>query len=221
MLYALDHAGQKINASPKAHGVCPFCQEKVIAKCGEIKIWHWAHTAKTECDAWKEHETAWHLDWKAHFPARYTEVAIVRNGEKHIADVCLPGNFVIEFQHSPISVEQIRSRENFYQDMLWVFDVQEAFKDQRLFVYEKTEIPCKDSRYADFIQFVDIAYWKHSRTSLSLVKKEHLLNLYDDILFNVLWHDKKYTKIAGETIRQHVFIDALYNQHILGQMTFS
>jgi len=25
--------------------LCPCCNKPVIAKCGEIKIWHWAHVS--------------------------------------------------------------------------------------------------------------------------------------------------------------------------------
>lgn len=45
-----------------------------------------------------------------------------RTGEKHIADVRTQDNLVIEFQHSHIVPEERTSREQFYQNMVWVVD---------------------------------------------------------------------------------------------------
>lgn len=43
----------------------------------------------------------------------------------HRADIKTP-RFVVELQHSPISPEEIREREGFYGDMIWIFDVRSA-----------------------------------------------------------------------------------------------
>ena len=44
------------------------------------------------------------------------------DGEKHIADLCLPDGLVIELQHSAMSLGEMRSREAFYKRMIWVVD---------------------------------------------------------------------------------------------------
>ena len=44
------------------------------------------------------------------------------SGERHIADVSTPGDFVVEIQHSSISFEEARSREFFYNQMIWIVD---------------------------------------------------------------------------------------------------
>lgn len=85
-------------------GLCPYCGSEVIAKCGRIKIWHWAHKGMSSCDPWWENETEWHRTWKNHFPLEWQE-QIARDpisGETHIADVKTPHGLVIEFQHSSI-----------------------------------------------------------------------------------------------------------------------
>ena len=88
----------------------------VIAKCGEIVKWHWAHKSR-DCDPWSEPESEWHLNWKAMFPPSWQEVVI----GPHRADVRTP-LCVVEFQKSAISAEEIRKREQFYRQMVWVVD---------------------------------------------------------------------------------------------------
>jgi|SRR5690554_109481 len=79
-----------------------------------------------ECDNWSEGETEWHREWKNNFDIDQQEVVKFdsESGEKHIADVYIDSNdLVIEFQHSPIQIEEIRAREAFYRRMIWVVDL--------------------------------------------------------------------------------------------------
>jgi hypothetical protein len=115
--------GTRSEAKPKLRGVCPNCEREVVAKCGEVRIWHWAHLGKLECDHWWEPETEWHRSWKAVFPSEWQEVVHVSDtGERHIADVKNGAGVVIELQHSPIAAEERISRETFYKSMIWVVD---------------------------------------------------------------------------------------------------
>jgi len=123
MLYAVSPDGQHWPAAPGRQGRCPACTSALCAKCGAINIWHWAHRQANACDAWYEPETAWHLAWKAHFPAAWVEVPICKAGVRHIADVQRPDGLVISFQHSPISPAEIAEREAFYGPMVWIFDI--------------------------------------------------------------------------------------------------
>jgi competence protein CoiA len=92
-----------------------------VAKCGPKLAWHWAHDGVAHWDPWHESETQWHRDWKACFPAEWHEKArFDANGEKHQADVLLPDLRVIEVQNSPMSLGELRSRESFYGDMIWI-----------------------------------------------------------------------------------------------------
>lgn len=43
-------------------------------------------------------------------------------GEKHIADVKTSQGLVIELQHSAMPADELRSREEFYGDMIWIVD---------------------------------------------------------------------------------------------------
>lgn len=117
-------------------GVCPFCRTEMIAKCGNIRMKHWAHKAISDCDSWSEGETEWHRQWKNHFDASWQEFIFKNNtsGEKHIADVHTEHGLVIEFQHSPIDAEEQKQREHFYENMIWVVDGSRLKRDYERFL---------------------------------------------------------------------------------------
>ncbi len=122
MKFALVNGGRQ-EAKPHLSGNCPACGQVMIAKCGEIKIWHWAHKGPRNCDPWWENETAWHRAWKDQFPADWQEIVHhADDGERHIADVKTDHGWVIEFQRSPINPEERRSRDAFYLKLIWVVD---------------------------------------------------------------------------------------------------
>lgn len=110
--------------------ICPICGEKVIPKCGNIKIHHWAHKIKDNCDPWWENETEWHRRWKNLFPNECQEFVMVDDltGEKHVADVRINNSLTLEFQHSFISEKEKFSRENFYKNMFWIVDASKYYE---------------------------------------------------------------------------------------------
>jgi hypothetical protein len=125
MIYAVTANGDKIEAAKGRRGICPTCGEQLVAKCGDIRVWHWGHIARLECDPWQEHESEWHRGWKTLVPAERAEVCM---GE-HRADILAAGDCVIELQHSFISAKEIREREEFYGRMIWLLDGS-TFRDQ-------------------------------------------------------------------------------------------
>ena len=83
--------GEKSEATKGAKGLCPSCRAELIARCGEVKINHWAHKGKRNCDPWWENETEWHRAWKNEFPTAWQEVVHYdENGEKHFTDTQPP-----------------------------------------------------------------------------------------------------------------------------------
>ncbi len=115
--------GQRQEAQPNLSGKCPTCDHPMVAKCGEVKIWHWAHQGRRFCDPWWENETVWHRGWKGQFPVNWQEVVHqAETGEKHISDVKTDRGWVIEFQHSYLKPEERRSRDTFYPKLIWVVD---------------------------------------------------------------------------------------------------
>lgn len=128
MHVALNSSGRRVEATPTAHGTCPGCAGEVVAKCGGIVSWHWAHVAGQDCDPWAEPMTEWHREWQGEFPLEQQEVVM----GPHRADVVTADGDILEFQHSSISPAEIAEREAFYGDRLfWVFDVTDAYETGR------------------------------------------------------------------------------------------
>ena len=127
--------GKRAHAAKGTKGICPCCKAELIAKCGEVKIAHWSHKSKKNCDSWHEAETDWHRMWKNYFPENWQEIIKYdqETGEKHIADVCTENGFALEFQHSPIKPEERLSREQFYKNMNWVVDGTRLKNDYKKF----------------------------------------------------------------------------------------
>ena len=166
MLFALNETGERVTASKGAAGICPGCQTPVRAKCGSIVTHHWAHVAK-DCDPWSEPESEWHLGWKSLFPKECCEVVM----GPHRADVRINGT-VIEFQKSPISPEEIREREEFYGNMIWVLDGS-AFRKR---FHIRNSLQSKNF------------HWKSARKSWAAARKPVLIDFGGDFaseLFHV------------------------------------
>lgn len=119
---------------PGAQGACQACGAAMTAKCGEKNVWHWAHKGRRVCDPWWENEGEWHRAWKDYFPQESHEVVQHdTSGEKHIADVKLLSGLVVELQHSAMSPEEMRSREAFYKNMIWIVDAEPFRKNLEIF----------------------------------------------------------------------------------------
>lgn len=140
MKYALV-SDQRLEAQPGLAGKCPSCEAQMVSKCGEVKIWHWSHLGKRNCDPWWENETEWHRAWKGLFPVEWQEVIHrAEDGEKHIADVKTDLGWVIEFQHSHIKPEERRSRDAFYQKIVWVVDGDRKIRAKKQFMTALNEM---------------------------------------------------------------------------------
>lgn len=127
--------GRRLEAQPNLSGQCPACDQAMIAKCGEVKLWHWAHKGRRNCDPWWENETDWHRTWKGRFPVEWQEVIHkADDGERHIADIKTDQGWVIEFQHSHLKSEERRSRDAFYQKLVWVVDGTRLKRDAKQFL---------------------------------------------------------------------------------------
>jgi len=144
--------GDKTEARPGLRGTCVNCQSDTIAKCGTVKIRHWAHKSKVPCDPWWENETEWHRAWKNQYPAEWQEKIHIDSttGEKHIADIKTVDDLIIEFQHSAIHPNEIKSREAFYKNMAWVVDGTRLKKDYPRFCKAFGDL--KDTLVEDFFR---------------------------------------------------------------------
>ena len=126
--------GLRREAFPRLSGKCRVCGAPTIAKCGQIKAWHWSHNNLTDCDHWWEPETQWHRNSKNQFPEEWQEIIhLSADGEKHIADVKTPNGVVIEFQYSFMRPDERRVREAFYGNMVWVVHGTRRARDKSQF----------------------------------------------------------------------------------------
>lgn len=108
---------------------CKCCYKQVKAFVGPTLSPHWKHVnANEDCQASTKYnggaEGKWHQTSKSIFTNNLDEmeVRVEKNGIVKIADVMLPNGLVIECQHSSIDGNEIKDREEFYQDMIWYFD---------------------------------------------------------------------------------------------------
>lgn len=163
MLIAMDESARRIAPSPNTRALCPECRGAVVAKCGDLVSWHWAHLAANDACWASEGETPWHVAWKERFPVEQREVRIVRGGVCHVADV-RGATRVLEFQHSSISADEIREREKFYGRMAWIFDCQDAREAWRV------TIRIHDDGRVSF-------RWRHPRLSIKACRQPVLLDI--------------------------------------------
>jgi hypothetical protein len=69
-------------------------------------------------------ETPWHRNWKKAFPPAFREISFPDKllGDLHRADVHTSCGTTLEFQNSPISLYELKSREAFYPKLIWVLN---------------------------------------------------------------------------------------------------
>jgi hypothetical protein len=196
MLFAIIN-NEKILASPKMTGICPSCNNKVISKCGEKNIWHWAHENLRNCDSWSEGETEWHMNWKLAFGKEHCEIPIIKE-TKHIADIKTVKHVIIELQNSPIPSTVIRIRETFYgEKMIWIVNGFNFKLNFRLYPSD-TYIVKKRSwlgTYNKLVKFQDENYdeknkennrnftWDNPRRSWDCVTRNVFIDFGDETLF--------------------------------------
>ncbi len=141
MQIALNENGERIHIDDAVrHGNyhCQTCGSKVDVKKGPQRMHHFSHSRNSErpnCDSWNHDKTDWHRSWQNLFPIECQEV-VMKNEEgiRHIADV-FTDEKVVEFQHSPMSIEEFYKRNEFYTSLgkpiIWLFDVRSADIDNR------------------------------------------------------------------------------------------
>lgn len=163
MFIALNNNGERVTIEEAIKGekyICPDCNSELIQKRGSVNIHHFAHVAGGDCDTWSE-MTEWHLMWQNQFQEQYREVTL---GE-HRADIKVD-DYIIEFQHSPISEEELRERINFYTSygkLIFLFDLREKniYSNRwkrNTFIWKypsRTIIPPNNKNYFVFFQISD------------------------------------------------------------------
>ncbi len=130
------------NAIPGEKYFCQVCGQPMMQRHCVEKIDHFAHYSPHGhpdivpcCDHWGYDKTEWHMEWQKRFPVDNVERVLECQGKKHIADILI-NDIVIEFQHSHISLDEFKERNEFYTGLgfkvIWVFDLTEEYDDGRL-----------------------------------------------------------------------------------------
>ena len=89
----------------------------------------------------------------------------------HRADIMSRSGLVIELQHSPIAPSEIREREAFYGNMVWVLDGSE-FKENLVFRYKSDGVAFR---------------WKWARRSWLSARRPIYIDLGSGVLFRITW----------------------------------
>jgi competence CoiA-like predicted nuclease len=133
MIIAYNKNKERVHIDDAVRGekyYCPTCGEELCIKRGLIKTHHYSHINTSNCDGWHYDMSEWHSSWQNQFPLENQEVVFEVNGKKHRADVFI-NNTVIEFQHSKISNEEFKDRNNFYTSLgykvIWIFDATDSY----------------------------------------------------------------------------------------------
>lgn len=142
MQIAIDKDGKRTLAYNAKNGddfLCPLCGGGVILRQGSINVAHFAHRSNECADNWHYDMSEWHYSMQKRFSEDQREVVVKYMGQTHRADI-LHRNQIIEFQHSPISIEELEERNNFYNatgySVAWVFDVQEQYDSEAITIMD-------------------------------------------------------------------------------------
>ncbi len=166
MFIGLDEENNRVTAEEATKDTayhCPVCGEPFELRKGNIRMHHFAHWKNHTCtDTWSSDMSDWHLGWQARFPKECLEVVVEKDGIKHRADVLIEEQkLVIEFQHSNLTPEEFKERNDFYTEcgyhVVWLFDMSEDFKNNHFILesegryytwkypwgtFRKAEYPC-------------------------------------------------------------------------------
>jgi len=210
--------GKRETATKGKVGICQFCGSELIAKCGEVKVHHWSHKSKRNCDLWWENESEWHRAWKNEFPTECQEVIHHgENGERHIADVKTKKGWSIEFQHSFLNTEERRSRNEFYPNLIWVVDGLRRKRDKLKFkrVIKEESIAINGKPYVIQIRNPDenvlLKEWCNNNSYVFYDFQER--NFSNELTLWLLFPSNSFNNLFLSPVTRNEFIESLNNDN--------
>ena len=200
MYIALNSNDERVsieNANKEIEYFCPICGEKLQIRAIDSKSvrTHFAHKRGSICfDDFSHDMSDWHYNWQLKFPEETREIVVERNGIKHRADILI-NNTVIEFQHSPITADEIRKRNEFYlscgYSMVWVFDANDKIKND--FGNSINPLECRN----------DNLVWKRERSQFYDPMPNNVI-VFLDYKINFKIKDVEYNNIDNLIILKNV-----------------
>lgn len=137
MQFAISKTGERtiINDAIKGEDYfCPCCNGLMTQKKGTQMIWHYAHKSLNNCIDYYDNKGEWHRKMQDMFPEKNREIVENFGMYKHIYDILTDNGVIIEFQHSPLSLDDFKKRTKDYifrsvfhktARPIWVFDYTE------------------------------------------------------------------------------------------------
>ena len=126
LIYGISETGEKINIvdyTDRDIKVFSPLGKPLIGRRGNKNVHHFSHRYSGDRDSWAHPiMTPWHYSYQTICRPERVEVRIEKEGVLHIADIFTDKGLVVELQHSSIYDDDILEREQFYGDMIWLFD---------------------------------------------------------------------------------------------------
>lgn len=136
MLVANDISGKYViaqEALTSGSYTCPVCQKKVYLKRGYFRVPHFAHQKNSICSNFSEGETSEHLQGKLELYEWIKNSGVSVQLEVFLPEICQRADILfniketavaIEYQCSPISIEEISKRTKGYHSLgivvIWI-----------------------------------------------------------------------------------------------------
>lgn len=190
MLYAIDTDGQRIRPSiHKQLATDPYSGLPAQGITGEgLDYWR---LIEGKYDAWALPNATWNLRWKLEFPEPLVEISIQGDHAKHVADVRTNKGTVLKFQARNLNEQQLREREVFFEQMVWIFradkwDIELMFNPTR---YRTTEGRDRQLPKSDSFKWVKFQS-RHSKSVFRACKMPVFLDFGDDCIYWLNWQSK-------------------------------
>lgn len=162
MFVALNDKGGKVNLmrgiTKSRNGVtyyCPHCREPVIMKCGQTRLWHFAHQPLSKCLFSGRLESAFHAEGKKDLYVHFNAINPEAELEAYLPEINQRPDVyftdplkrrALEFQCASVPEEDIQSRTKGYLhqgiDVLWVLGGKRFRRKGRTFRLSRMDQQC-------------------------------------------------------------------------------
>jgi len=112
----LDQYGKTAQPGARGFGECGC---PIIAKCGDLNMWHWSHEAQTACTGIEHDEGFWQAAWHEWALTRGAETD-VRIGRQRV-DFVMPNGRQVLLRSEYPDVRDVERLETVLGDAVWIY----------------------------------------------------------------------------------------------------